>query len=95
MALYTGTGAAHGAATADESIPLSLPLATAAAARYGLPYAGAAIVGRMLAGGKGGGGIASSALPVSEYGFESSFTDPTRPFRKPAAITALEKLLGP
>lgn len=92
MLAYTGAGMAHGAATADDDLPLSLPLAAAGSARYGLPYVAAAIVGRKLAGGQGGGGIASSALPVSEYGFESSFTDPTRPFRKPAAVTALERL---
>ncbi len=95
MALYTGAGAVHGAATADDAAPMSLPLAVAASARYGLPYAAAALIGRTLAEGKGGGNIASSALPVSEYGFESSMSDPTRPFRKPAAITALDRLLGP
>lgn len=92
---YTAAGATHGAATADDPSPMSVPLAVAGSARYGLPYAAAALLGRVAAQGQGGGNIASSALPVSEYGFESSMTDPTRPFRKPAALTALDKLLGP
>lgn len=94
-AAYVGTGAVHGAATADDDSPVSIPLAVAGSARYGLPYAISALMGRYMAGGAGGGNIASSALPVSEYGLESSVTDPTRPFRKPAALTALDKLLGP
>lgn len=92
--IYMGTGAVHGAATAEDDMPLSIPLATAAASRYGLPYAAAALLGRTLAGGKGGGGIPSGALPVSEWGWESSITSPLRPFKKPAALTALEKVTG-
>jgi len=93
-AVYMGAGAAHGAATADDRTPISIPLATAFASRYGLPYAAAAIAARQLAGGSGGGDIASTVLPVGEYGFESAMTDPTRPFTRPAALTALDKLLG-
>lgn len=94
LGLYSGAGAAHGALTAEDGMPVSVPLATAASARYGLPYAVAALVGRGLAGGKGGGGIAGSALPVSEYGYEQAATDPLKPFRKPAAVAALERLTG-
>jgi hypothetical protein len=93
--VYNTAGLVHGAATAEDDMPLSIPIATAGASRYGLPYALSALLGRHLAGGKGGGGIASSALPVSEYGFESAVSDPTRPFRKPAALTALERITGP
>lgn len=93
-AAYMGAGAVHGAATADDDAPLSIPLATAGASRYGLPYAVAALIARAAAGGKGGGDIASTVLPVGEYGFESALTDPTRPFRKPAAFTAIERVFG-
>ncbi len=95
-AVYMGAGAAHGAATADDNTPISIPLATAAASRYGLPYALSAIAARNLAGGQGGGDIASTVLPVGEYGFESAATPSgmLRPFTRPAALTALEKILG-
>lgn len=94
-AVYMGAGAAHGAATADDKMPVSLPLATAAASRYGLPYAAAAVLGRSLAGGNNNtSGIAGSMLPVSEYGMTSSIVDPTKPFRQPAALTAWDKLFG-
>ena len=84
LMVYMGGGAVHGAATADEDVPVSLPFAVAASARHGLPYGLAAMVGRYAAGGGlPGSGIASSLLPVSEYGLESSI-DPTKPFRKPA-----------
>lgn len=94
LAIYGTAGAAHGAATADEQYPLSVPLGVAASARYGLPYAIAALIGRTLAKGKGGGGIAGSALPVSEYGFEQSLTDPLKPFEAPAALRAIERMGG-
>ena len=65
----------------------------AMAGKYGLTYGGAAMIARALAGGKiGGSGIASGMLPVSEYGLEQSMTEPTKPFTKPAALTALERL---
>lgn len=92
LAASLAGGAAHGAATADERIPLSLPFGVAAAARYGLPYAAGALVGRTLAGGKGGGGVESSSLPVSEYGFRQAFSDPLSSF-EPAALRALRRLL--
>lgn len=92
LAIYGTAGAAHGAATADDETPISVPLAIAGSARYGLPYGLAVLAGRTLAGGKTtGSGAAGSILPVSEYGVESAF-DPTRPFEKPAALTALERL---
>ena len=96
MGLYTGTGAVHGAATAEEDYPLSVPLAIAGSARYGLPYGLAAAVGRSLAGARTGGGIAGSVLPVSEYGVEEA-TSPEgliKPFTEPAALRALQRLLG-
>lgn len=89
---YGATGAVHGAATADDNTPVSIPLATALASRYGMTYAAAALIARHMAGGGGAAGIASSMLPVSEYGIDQSLTDPLRPFTKPAAFTALEKL---
>jgi hypothetical protein len=86
-------GAAHGAATADEDVPVSLPLGIAFSGRGGLPYGLAAMIGRTAAGGDlPGSGIAGSLLPASEWGLESSVTDPTKPFKKPAALTALEKI---
>lgn len=89
---YGVTGAAHGAATEDEQYPVTIPLAIAASGRYGLPYGLAALLGRSLAGGKGGGGVAGSVLPVSEYGYEQALTDPFGPFTEPAAIRAFERL---
>lgn len=102
-ATYMGAGAAHGALTADDETPMSIPLATAFASRYGLPYAAAALAGRhYLGGGKGGANIASSMLPVSEYGITQGIEDPLKPFdvvsgkkgRGPAAFKALNDLLG-
>lgn len=94
MGIYTGTGAVHGAATADEDYPLSVPLAIAASARYGLPYGLAALTARGLAGARTGGGIAGSVLPVSEYGIEQAVRDPLKPFTQPAALTAMQRLIG-
>jgi len=81
---YLAAGAAHGAATSEEQYPVSIPLATALAAKYGLPYALAAVAARKLSGGQGGGGVLGSTLPVSEYGVEQSLSDPTAPFVNPA-----------
>lgn len=91
---YMAAGAVHGAATSDEQYPMTLPLATAAAAKYGVPYAGAAIVGRALAGGQGNGGAAGSVLPASEYGLEQSLTDPFAPFVRPSGLRVLDKFFG-
>jgi hypothetical protein len=96
LKLYGAAGAVHGAATSDESMPLSVPFGVAASSRYGLPYALSAIAGRSLAGGKGHGGIESSALPVGEYGLGQA-ADPKElltPFMEPAALRALRKLAG-
>lgn len=94
LGVYAGTGAVHGAATADEDYPMSVPLAIAASARYGLPYGLAALTARGLAGARTGGGIAGSVLPVSEYGIEQAVRDPLKPFTQPAALTAMQRLLG-
>lgn len=88
------TGAAHGAATEDDNLPMSIPFMIAALPQYGLTYGLGALAGRTMAGGNtGGSGIAGSMLPVSEYGVEAS-VDPARIIPKPAAITALERLFG-
>lgn len=83
---YAAAGAVHGAATSDEQFPASVPLATAASARYGVPYAIGAVAGRALNGGKGSAGMVGSMLPVSEYGVEQSITDPFAAFEDPAFI---------
>lgn len=88
---YGAAGAVQGAAQADEQYPLTAGVGVAASGKYGLPQALGQIAGRTLAGGKGGGGIAGSALPVSEYGIEQSVTDPLRPFERPALVTMLER----
>jgi hypothetical protein len=88
---YATAGAVHGTATADERYPVTIPLATALAAKYGLPYALAAVAARKILGGaEEGGGILGSALPVSEYGVEQSLSDPLAPFTKPAASRFFE-----
>jgi hypothetical protein len=87
---YIGAGAVHGAATSEEQYPVSIPMASALAAKYGLPYALAAVAARKLSGGQGGGGILGSTLPVSEYGVEQSLSDPFAPFVKPAASRFFE-----
>lgn len=91
---YMAAGAVHGAATSDEQYPMTLPLAAAASAKYGAPYAGAALVGRMLASGKGGGGITGTILPTSEYGTEQSLTNPLEPFVNPSGVKVLSKFFG-
>jgi len=89
-----GAGAVHGASTADERFPLSVGLGAAAASKYGLPYSMGALVGRTLAGGQGGGGLASTAVPVGEFGVESSVMDPLQLIQDPPAMKALRRLLG-
>lgn len=88
---YGAAGAAQGALESDEQYPIGAGLGVAASGKYGLPQALGQIAGRTLAGGRGGGGIAGSALPVSEFGLESAVKDPLRPFQKPAFVTLLEK----
>jgi hypothetical protein len=91
-AAYMALGAGHGAATADDPEPYSIPLAIAGAGRRGLPYGLATIAGRALAGGKPDSAAASSMTPISDYGITSSVADPTRAFRQPAALSALKKI---
>lgn len=88
---YTAAGAVHGAATSDDEYPVSVPLAISGAAKYGLPYGAAAIMGRAIANkfkgsGTNNSGAAGSMLPVSEYGITQSLTDPTAPFFDPAFL---------
>lgn len=90
----TGAGAALGAGTAEKKYPVSVPLGVAASARYGMPFALAALIGRQLAGGRTSAGIASQVIPVSEYGVETGVTDPLGSIREPALKRALERLLG-
>jgi hypothetical protein len=93
--LAMGAGGVHGLATADDSRPVSLPLAIAASGRQGYPYALAALASRYWLGGANtNGGVPGAVLPVSEYGLDQSIRDPLRPFVKPAALTALEKITG-
>lgn len=89
---YGTAGAVQGATQADDQYPLTAGLGIAASGKYGLPQALGQIIGRIVAKGKGGGGIAGSVLPVSEYGLTQSVADPTRPFEKPAFMTLMEKL---
>lgn len=94
LAGYGTAGAIHGAATADDNQPYSIPIAIAASARYGLPYGVAALAGRALAGGRlPASGIAGAVLPVSEYGLETA-SDPRKILNtfKPAAFTAIERM---
>lgn len=85
LALYGAAGAAHGAATADERYPVSVPFGVAASARYGVPYGLAALVGRKYLGGsKTGGGIADQINPVGAYGVEQGVLDPLKPLTNPA-----------
>jgi hypothetical protein len=85
LTTHAALGTVHGAATSDDDMPVSVPLAMAAAGRYGMPYGLAALISRVhLAGGKGDAGIPSGMLPVSEYGITSSIEDPLRPFYDPA-----------
>lgn len=87
-------GAAHGALTSDQKYPTSIGLGTALASKYGLPYAGAALLGRTLMGGQSDAGIMGTALPVSEYGLTSGLTEPLTPFTDPAALRVLKQLAG-
>lgn len=94
LASYMGAGGAHGYATADEKYPVSLPLAVAASAKYGVPYSIGAIAGRILAGKKDAGNAATGITPVSEYGITQSIQDPAAPFTEPAALRVLKQLSG-
>lgn len=91
-----GAGAVHGAAAADERYPVTTGLGIAAASRYGLPYAIGTLLGRRLAGAKTSGSALSSALPFSEYGFETSLTEPLKPFTPEgvAGVRVLKRFLG-
>ena len=89
-----GAGAAHGAATADTSHPMSLGLGAAASNRYAVPYLLAAAGGRALAGGRDPESVAGEVLPVSEYGLASGITNPTQSLLNPAALRVLNRLLG-
>lgn len=92
LGAISALGAAHGAATADDKYPVSVPLGIAAASRYGLPYGLAALAGRAAMGGRADtSGIGGAVLPVSEYGVEAA-TDVTAPVRSPAALRALHSL---
>lgn len=87
LALYGAAGAAHGAATADERYPTSIPFGVAASARYGVPYGLAALVGRKYLGGaKTGGSIGDQINPVGAYGVEQGVLDPLRPITKPSIL---------
>jgi hypothetical protein len=93
---YMAAGAAHGYATSDDKAPLSLPLAIAGAASHGVPYAVSAIAGR-IAGNHSAvpdSQLASSVLPVSEYGITQSAEDPLAWIKHPAIFKAIQTLLG-
>jgi hypothetical protein len=96
MMAYTGAGAAHGAATADDDYPASVPMAIAASARYGIPYGLAALVARGAVGGDSDSGIGSNMVPFSEYGTEQATTPAglLRPFYKPGIDKVLNDLFG-
>jgi hypothetical protein len=89
-----GAGAVHGAATSDEQFPMSLGLGAAAVNKYALPYLAAAAVGRSLVGGRDPEAVGAEALPISEYGITSGFTDPLKTFTDPAALRALRRIIG-
>lgn len=99
LALTAGMGAAggaHGAATADDSFPVSTALATALANRYGVPYAMGVFLGRHFAGGNDSTSNAiSSILPFAEYGVESTLAEPFRSFNpaNAAAVRAYKRLV--
>jgi hypothetical protein len=108
LAGYTGAGAAHGYATSDDKYPVSIPLAVAGAAKYGVPYALGATAGRLLAGKKDSGNTTSGLTPVSEFGLTQSMSQPGAPFgvkyssrdglefdpESIAAVKALKQLVG-
>lgn len=97
LAAYLGAGAVHGAATADDDLPVSIPLAIAASARYGVPYGLGSLVGRGLTGANvTGTGVASSMVPFSEYGTEQATSLPglAKPFLRPGFVKILEDLTG-
>jgi len=89
-----GAGGLHGAITADDDLPLTVPFGIALAGRYGLPYGFAALVARGLMKDRVDlGGIPSSILPVSEYGIGQAAQAPLASF-EPAALRALRSILG-
>jgi hypothetical protein len=96
MAAYTGAGALHGAATADDRYPISVPFGIAASARYGVPYGLAALAARGLVGGSPNSGIGSSLVPFSEYGTEQATTPAglLKPFIRPGIATVVKDVFG-
>lgn len=94
LAGMSAAGAAEGARTADEEYPLTLPLAAAAMAKYGVPFSVAALIGRNLAGGEGGGGAGSNVVPISEWGIETGLHEPLKPFVEPSAVRAIKRIRG-
>lgn len=82
---YLGVGAAHGFATGDSDVPMTVPLGIAASARYGLPYGVAAMAGRRVRQALEGraadmGNIPGNVLPVSEYSIGQTVSAPLAPF---------------
>lgn len=88
---YGATGAALGA---NEDIdPRTLGLLAPLASIYTLPFILGAAATRSRVKPSDLMKVIGGASPVSEYGL-ASLVDPTRPFRKPAALSALEYLRG-
>jgi hypothetical protein len=96
MAAYVGAGAAHGALTADDRNPVSVPFGIAASARYGVPYGLAALAGRGLMGAATGGNIGSSLVPFSEYATEQirQPIDYLKPFVRPGIAKVVKDAFG-
>lgn len=97
LATSMGTGFTTGAVAED---PKTVALGTAASGRYGLPFAGAAAVGRYLQTGgnkRKAADVLQGISPVSDYSIQEAILEPTKILPKPAAVGAydyLKQLLG-
>ena len=93
-----GLSAAYGAAGAtlgsnEEIDPRTLGLLAPLASIYTLPFVLGAAAGRSFVKPSEVGQTIGGASPISEYGLAGAVS-PLRPFRRPAALSALRYLRG-
>jgi hypothetical protein len=89
-----GAGAAVGATTDD---PKTMAITGAAAGPYALPYLLGGVAGKYYLKGDSAGKsaqVTSGVSPYSDYGIAEMITNPVRPFTKPAALSALDWIMG-
>jgi hypothetical protein len=93
--IAAGYGAAGATMGANEDIdPRTIAMTAPLASVYALPFVLGATAARYAEKPSEAGQVIAGAAPVSEYSINSAVTDPLRPFKRPAAVSALKYLLG-